>query len=81
MKIITLLVESAVAPFWELFGKFGLLFIPTSGSTARIAGQQQQRNSYRKKVHFERVFVLDRWRCSARHLDTVFKHGLTIGIH
>ena len=33
MKSITLLVETAVAPFKALFGKFGLLFIPTSGHT------------------------------------------------
>ena len=33
MKNITLEVKTVVAPFWALFGKIGLLFIPTSGHT------------------------------------------------
>ena len=37
MKIITLLVETAVAPVWALFGKFGLLLIPTCGHTELLS--------------------------------------------
>ena len=40
MKSI-LLWKTVLVPFWAMFGKFGLLFIPTSGHTVHHVGRRQ----------------------------------------
>ena len=61
MKSTTFKIKTAVAPFWSLFGRFGIFFIRTSGHTAY--------GPKREKINFNcRLPSQDMYRSQLRRL-------------
>ena len=81
---VTFYVKTATFTFWATFGKFGLLFIPTSGHTDHILrmrirrDERQKREGEKNKKVSTGKDLLKRERGEKRERDSVCLHPLPV---